>query len=158
MTLAGVINQREKGHGSIPQACNRGFIFCYYFYQFPLLVYFTHRRQTNRHNPVIFIISKCQENPEALTDQPICMARPVRIFLSFYQFQQLIRLLTASSSRVWGGMSSITGVLQPLYRDHKRKNSVTELGSVTVYFLSNYYFMKSTPPSREGVQGDPILS
>ena len=55
-------------------------------------------------------------------------------------------------------VSSITGVLQPLYRDHKRKNSVTELGSVTVYFLSNYYFVESTPPSREGVQGDPILS
>ena len=55
-------------------------------------------------------------------------------------------------------LSSITGVLQPLYRDHKRKNSVTELGSVTVYFPSNYYFVESTPPSREGVQGDPILS
>ena len=55
-------------------------------------------------------------------------------------------------------LSSITGVLQPLYRDHKRKNSVTELGSVTVYFPSNYYFVESTPPSREGVQGDPVLS
>ena len=55
-------------------------------------------------------------------------------------------------------VSSITGVLQPLYRDHKRKNSVTELGSVAVYFLSNYCFVESTPPLREGVQGDPILS
>ena len=53
-------------------------------------------------------------------------------------------------------LSSTTSAIQSLCKDHKRKYSVIGQGSVTMYFASNYYFVESTPPSKEEARGSQL--